>query len=265
MPMTFPPHPGRSILRDCMEPLGMTLDETASKLEISPEELQRVINGESGITFPMSVRLDKLFGCGASTWYQLQAAYDRAQEDNKGAVPEEPELSEIQQQTATVPLEHGRLVFKTYDAQVISLRVVRPNVSTPSSISSDDRVEPLFVGEGPGAVQIQLIYQPSPTAAPRLVADTLFKAYLEWDETAEEYIGHVNASEWNTEIQKLYEGKDTMNALNAGLGQQAASPTLYLEKSIESGPEQYAEVLKEAEELLHKGTDSVSAEALAGV
>ena len=36
MPMKNPPHPGRSILRDCMEPLGMTLEDTARQLEISP-------------------------------------------------------------------------------------------------------------------------------------------------------------------------------------------------------------------------------------
>ena len=79
MPMKNPPHPGRSILRDCMEPLGMTLEDTARQLEISPRELQSVIDGKAGITFALAVRLDRLFGCGASTWYQLQAAYDEAQ------------------------------------------------------------------------------------------------------------------------------------------------------------------------------------------
>lgn len=79
MPMKNPPHPGRSILRDCMEPLGMTLEDTARQLEISPRELQSVIDGEAGITLALAVRLDRLFGCGASTWYQLQAAYDAAQ------------------------------------------------------------------------------------------------------------------------------------------------------------------------------------------
>ena len=79
MPMKNPPHPGRSILRDCMEPLGMTLEDTARQLEISPPELQSLIDGKAGITFALAVRLDRLFGCGASTWYQLQAAYDEAQ------------------------------------------------------------------------------------------------------------------------------------------------------------------------------------------
>ena len=80
MPMKYPPHPGRSILKDCMEPLGMGLEETARKLDISPDELSKLIRGESSITFALAISLDKLFGCGASTWYQLQANYDQAQE-----------------------------------------------------------------------------------------------------------------------------------------------------------------------------------------
>ena len=95
MPMKYPPHPGRSILRDCMEPLGMSISETAEKLGVSPEELSKVIKGESGITFALAIRLDNLFGCGASTWYQLQAAYDRAQETNKKVKSEEPETQSV--------------------------------------------------------------------------------------------------------------------------------------------------------------------------
>ena len=83
MPMKYPPHPGRSIQRDCMEPLGMGLEETAKKLDISTEELSKLIRGESSITFSLAIRLDKLFGCGASTWYELQANYDKAQERNR--------------------------------------------------------------------------------------------------------------------------------------------------------------------------------------
>ena len=54
MPMKYPPHPGRSILRDCMEPLGMDVVETAQKLGVGPEELSSVIRGESAITFALA-------------------------------------------------------------------------------------------------------------------------------------------------------------------------------------------------------------------
>ena len=265
MPMKYPPHPGRSILRDCIEPLGLTVNETARKLEFSPEELQRVIDGEAGITFSMAVSLDKLFGCGASTWYQLQDAYDRAQEANRYGVSQESEILEIEQQTATVPLEHGRLVFKTYDAEVISLRVASSDAPTPSSILSRGRVETRFVGEGAGALQIQMIYQPTTTATPRLVADAIFKSYIQWDEALEEYIGHIDSAEWNRESRKLADGKEAMNALYGGLREQHSVPEFDAEKLVDSDSEYHASVLKEAEGLLRKGTASVSASALAGV
>lgn len=83
MPMKNPPHPGRSIYRDCIEPLGMSVEETATALEVSPDELRSLIRGDSPITFSLAVLLDRMFGGGASTWYELQANYDKAQERSK--------------------------------------------------------------------------------------------------------------------------------------------------------------------------------------
>ena len=79
MPMKNPPHPGLSIRHDCLEPLGLSLTDAAAHLGVSRKHLSDVINGRSGISPEMAVRLDKAFGGGASTWYQLQAAYDLAQ------------------------------------------------------------------------------------------------------------------------------------------------------------------------------------------
>ena len=257
MPMKYPPHPGRSILRDCMEPLGMSVAETAQKLGVSTEQLLRVIDGgRAGVSFTMAVGLDKLFGGGASTWYKLQTQYDEAQERNKNEVLEELEPLSIYQQTATVPLEHGRVVYKTFDAEVIDFRVVPSDNAELSDNRNYDRVEFRFVGEGPGAVQIQMIYQPSPTATPILVADVLFKAYLEWNAESDQYVGHIDAGEWNRETQKLYDGKEIMSALYAGLQEKPSISALDPDKS---------DVLREAEDLLHEGTTFVSAAALAGV
>jgi addiction module HigA family antidote len=265
MPMKYPPHPGRSILRDCMEPLGMSLSETAKKLGVSPEELSSVINGESAITFALAIRLDNLFGGGASTWYQLQAQYDEAQERNKNDLPKEPESFEIHQQTAIHHLEHGQVVYKSYDAEVIALLVVSDDEPKIPSSSSRQKVEFRFVGEGAGVVQIQMIYQPSSADTPQLVADILLKTYLEWNAESDEYVGHIDSAEWNREFQKLYAGKETMNALYAGLWDHHSVPALDAENAVESDPEYYAVVLQEAEALLYKGTASVLASAFSGV
>ena len=241
----------------------MGVAETAQKLGVSAEQLENVINGQESISSAMAVELDKLFGGGASIWHRLQARYDEAQERNKGEVPEELEPLPSYPQTAKVPLEHGRVVYTTYDDEVIAFRIVSPD--DPKASDSHDRLEFRFVGEGPGAVRVQLIYQPSPSVTPLLVADVLFKAYLEWNSTSEEYVGRIDAAEWNQESQKLRAGIETMNALHSGLRQQPSDTALGGEEPTDSSPENSADVLREAEELLHKGTASVSAVTLASL
>ena len=79
MPMKDPPHPGLSVRRDCLDPLGLTVTEAAKKLGVSRKQLSDVVNGRAGISPQMAIRLDKAFGGGANTWCRLQAAYDLAQ------------------------------------------------------------------------------------------------------------------------------------------------------------------------------------------
>jgi len=79
MPMKNPPHPGRSVRHDCLEPLGLSVTEAAKKLGVSRKQLSDVLNGHSGISPEMAIRLHKAFGGGADAWFRLQAAYDLAQ------------------------------------------------------------------------------------------------------------------------------------------------------------------------------------------
>jgi antitoxin HigA-1 len=79
MTMKNPPHPGLSVRQDCIEPLGMTITEAAEVLGVTRQTLNNLVNGKSGISADMAIRLDKAFGGGAETWLQLQMAYDLAQ------------------------------------------------------------------------------------------------------------------------------------------------------------------------------------------
>lgn len=79
MPMKNPPHPGSSVRHDCLEPLGLSITEAAKKLGVSRKQLSDVVNGRSGISPGMAIRLDMAFGGGAETWLRLQVAYDLAQ------------------------------------------------------------------------------------------------------------------------------------------------------------------------------------------
>jgi antitoxin HigA-1 len=79
MPMKNPPHPGLSVRHDCIEPLGLTTTAAAKILGVTRQTLNNLINGKSGISAEMAIRLDKAFGGGAETWLRLQMAYDLEQ------------------------------------------------------------------------------------------------------------------------------------------------------------------------------------------
>jgi addiction module HigA family antidote len=79
MPMKNPPHPGLSVRHNCLEPLGLSVTEAAKRLGVSRKQLSDIVNGRSGISPEMAIRLDKAFGGGAETWFRLQAAFDLAQ------------------------------------------------------------------------------------------------------------------------------------------------------------------------------------------
>ena len=79
MAMKNPPHPGSSVLHDCLEPLGLDITEASKVLGVSSKQLSDLIEGRTGISAEMAIRLDKAFGGGARTWLKLQASYDLAQ------------------------------------------------------------------------------------------------------------------------------------------------------------------------------------------
>ncbi len=79
MAMKNPPHPGLSVRHDCLEPLCLSVTEAAKRLGVSRKQVSNIVNGHSGISPEMAIRLDKAFGGGAETWYRLQATYDLAQ------------------------------------------------------------------------------------------------------------------------------------------------------------------------------------------
>ena len=79
MTMKNPPHPGFSVRHDCIEPLDLTITEAANILGVTRQALNNLVNGKSGISPEMAIRLDKAFGGGAETWLRLQMAYDLAQ------------------------------------------------------------------------------------------------------------------------------------------------------------------------------------------
>ena len=83
MRMKNSPHPGLSVRYDFLEPLDLTVTEGAEILGVRRQTLNNLVNGKTGISPEMAIRLDKAFGGGCETWIRLQAAYDLAQAEKK--------------------------------------------------------------------------------------------------------------------------------------------------------------------------------------
>lgn len=79
MPMKNPPHPGDFVLRQCIEPLRLTIEDAAAALGVTRTTLSELVNGKRGISPEMAVRLSKVFGGSAESWIIQQAHYDVAQ------------------------------------------------------------------------------------------------------------------------------------------------------------------------------------------
>jgi addiction module HigA family antidote len=76
MKMHNPPHPGE-VLRDlCLTPLGLSVTDAARALGVSRKTLSSILNGRSGISAEMAVRLSIAFGTAPESWLNQQLQYD---------------------------------------------------------------------------------------------------------------------------------------------------------------------------------------------
>jgi addiction module HigA family antidote len=79
MRMKNPPHPGQHVLRDCLEPLGLSITRGADILGVTRLTLSNLVNGKNGISPEMAIRLYKAFGGRPEVWLGMQSDYDLAQ------------------------------------------------------------------------------------------------------------------------------------------------------------------------------------------
>jgi antitoxin HigA-1 len=72
-----PTHPGVLFAEEILPALGRrTIGEIAGLLDVSRQNLHRLMAGEIRITPDMAVRLGKLCGNGPDLWLNLQARWD---------------------------------------------------------------------------------------------------------------------------------------------------------------------------------------------
>jgi addiction module HigA family antidote len=65
MLMKNPPHPGGVVLRQCIEPLSLTITDAAAALGVTRTTLSELVNERRGISPEMPVRLSHSLQPGA--------------------------------------------------------------------------------------------------------------------------------------------------------------------------------------------------------
>jgi addiction module HigA family antidote len=76
MEMFNPAHPGEIIREDCLKPLAVSVTDAAKHLGVTRKALSDLLNGHSGISPDMALRLEMAGWLKADHWLRLQMQYD---------------------------------------------------------------------------------------------------------------------------------------------------------------------------------------------
>jgi antitoxin HigA-1 len=68
-------HPGEHLAEELKE-LGMSATELARKLDVPPNRITGILNGQRAITGDTALRLAHFFGTSAEFWLNLQSLYE---------------------------------------------------------------------------------------------------------------------------------------------------------------------------------------------
>jgi addiction module HigA family antidote len=74
----MPSHPGKLLLEELLEPLGITQYRLAKAINVSPRRINEIVHGKRAITADTSIRLGRFFGQSPNFWLNLQSKYDIA-------------------------------------------------------------------------------------------------------------------------------------------------------------------------------------------
>lgn len=78
-----PTHPGEMLLKEFIEPLGLTQKAFAEHLGWTYAKLNEIVHGKRGVTAESALALGDAFKMEASFWLNLQMNYDLWQAEKK--------------------------------------------------------------------------------------------------------------------------------------------------------------------------------------
>ena len=76
-------HPGEVLLRDFLEPLGLSQNKLANRISVPPRRINEIVLGKRAITADTALRLSRYFGNSDKFWMGLQDDYDLEDSRNK--------------------------------------------------------------------------------------------------------------------------------------------------------------------------------------
>ena len=71
-----PTHPGEVLLKEFLEPLGISQVELAKAMDIPVQRVNTLINGKRGVTASTALLLARKFKTTPEFWMNLQTAWD---------------------------------------------------------------------------------------------------------------------------------------------------------------------------------------------
>ena len=81
-----PPHPGEVIRELCLQPLGVSVTAAARNLGVTRKALSELLNGKSGVSPSMALRLAIAFDTTPESWLNMQQQYDLYRERKNPAL-----------------------------------------------------------------------------------------------------------------------------------------------------------------------------------
>lgn len=69
-------HLGHLVRQECLDPDGSSVTEPAQLFGCSRQALSNLLNGRSGISPEMALRLEKAFGTSARSWMERQMNHE---------------------------------------------------------------------------------------------------------------------------------------------------------------------------------------------
>jgi addiction module antidote protein, HigA family len=70
------PHPGGVLLREFLEPMGISQYRLSLATKISHSTITMIIQGKRGISVENSIKIGKALGTGPELWLNMQKTYD---------------------------------------------------------------------------------------------------------------------------------------------------------------------------------------------